>query len=156
MVAVRQLIMPRNPPIAYLLQLTVVSLVLLSGFPVQMQSQTSPQPQYHEVFENIRHELETGDVEALADRLDSQVQINLRGSESGMYSVHQAYYLLVEYFRLRRLTGLSFTTVAQSGSNPYATGAAGLTFKGTYDRVQVYVSLGSSRDRVVITRLSIY
>ncbi len=110
----------------------------------------------NEVFERIRSGFEAGNINYFANILAAQVQLNLRGAESGSFSSHQTYYLLENYFRDRRLAGLSFTTIAASGQMPYATGGASLAYKGARDRVQVYVSLTLIGDRWVLSRLSIY
>ena len=88
--------------------------------------------------------------------MGSQVYVNLRGGESGYYSANQAYYLLENYFKTRRLVNFNFTTIGESDSNPYATGSAGFNEKGSRERAQVYVSLSLAGNRWVITQINIY
>lgn len=108
------------------------------------------------MFETVRHGLETGAIDSLAGLLAAQVQINLRGGESGYFSDHQAFYLLESYFRTRRLLNLRFSTIGDSDTSPFATGGAEISVKGSREYVQVYVALSRAGDRWVITRLNVY
>lgn len=111
---------------------------------------------YIQVFDRVRDGLASGNFSLFAPHMASQVMMNLRGGESGTYSANQAYYVLENYFRARRILHLEFTTVGESDTNPYATGSAGLNIRGSRELVQVYVSLSRTGDRWVITQINIY
>ena len=119
----------------------------------------APAPQredYRAVFETIRQALEAGSVNPLSRRFAPQVQVNLRGGESGYYSPDQASYLLDSYFRTRRLVNLRFSSIGESDLTPYATGGATISFKGSREIVQVYVALSLAGNRWVISQINIY
>lgn len=111
---------------------------------------------YRELFAVIEKSLNNGNVSALTPYLAPQVQVNIRGGESGYYSATQTYYLLENYFRSRKVLGFEFSTIGESDSNPYATGGANLNFKGTRELAQVYVSLARSGQQWRITQINIY
>lgn len=109
-----------------------------------------------EIFSRIQDGLSSGSIDDISRFLASPVCINLRGAESGYYSVSQARYLLENYLRLHRLGRFTFTTVDDSGTNPYATGSVAFNYRGNRERAQIYVSLSPERDRWVITQINIY
>ncbi len=124
-----------------------------SSLPLQ---HADPREQSRTVFETVRQGLEKGTIESFANLLAPQVQMNLRGGESGYFSGHQAFYLLESYFRTRRLLNLRFSTVGDSDTSPFATGGAEISIRGSREFVQVYVALSRAGERWVITRLNIY
>jgi hypothetical protein len=85
-----------------------------------------------------------------------QVYMNLRGGESGYYSASQAHYVLEGYFKSRKLVNLNFSTIGESEARPYATGSAVFVQRGIREIAQVYVLLGRSGDRWIITQINIY
>jgi hypothetical protein len=111
---------------------------------------------YRGLLESVQAGVSTGKIASFSQNLAPQVSLNLRGGESGSYSANQAYYVLENYFKTRKLGNFSFTTVGESESNPYATGSASYNFKGSRERVQVYVSLSLAGEQWVITQINIY
>ena len=124
--------------------------------PEARERQNGRKREYDNVFSNIQKGISSGSVELFSRHMAPQVYVNLRGGESGYYSASQAYYLLDNYFRSRRLVNFNFTTIGESDSNPYATGSAGFNFKGSREYAQVYVSLSHAGGRWVITQINIY
>ncbi len=118
--------------------------------------QEAPREEYRKLFGTIQGSLTSGNISALAQHLAPQVQVNFRGGENGYYSASQAYYLLENYFRSRKVLGFEFSTIGESDSNPYATGGASFNFKGSREYAQVYVSLSRSGRRWLITQINIY
>jgi len=108
------------------------------------------------IFASVQEGLAAGRVGMFSQHIGQQVFMNLRGGESGYYSANQAYYVLENYLKTRRLANLNFSTIGESEANPYATGSAGFSFRGTGEFAQVYVSLVRSGDRWVITQINIY
>lgn len=113
-------------------------------------------PAYQPVVDDVERGIASGSVADFAAHFPSQVSISLRGEGSGTYSSNQAYYLLDQFFRLRRFTGCKLTTVGESGGVPFATGSATFTLKGARENAQVYLSLTRSGDRWVISQINIY
>jgi len=111
---------------------------------------------YRHLFDVIETSLNNGNISSLTPHMAPQVHINVRGGESGYYSASQAYYLLENYFRSRKVLGFEFSTIGESDSNPYATGGASLNFKGSREYVQIYVSLRRSGRQWLITQINIY
>ncbi len=139
--------------------MNTLSLALLLVFvssPSLPPQQAEPHEQSRKVFEAVRQGLEKGTIESFAGLLAPQVQINLRGGESGYYSSHQAFYLLESYLRTRQLVNLRFSTVGESDTSPFATGGAEISIKGSREYVQVYVALSRAGDHWVISRLNVY
>ena len=108
------------------------------------------------IFNSVQEGITTGNIGVFSRHMDAQVYVNLRGGESGYYSANQAYYLLEDYFKARKLVSFDFTTVGETETNPYATGRAAFNVKGSRENAQVYVSLSLSQDRWVITQIKIY
>ena len=134
---------------------------LLSFYPVFAQGpQRIAQPRTiisaRDIFTRVQHGFSTAAVADFSAFLASPVFVNLRGAESGYYSGNQARYILESYLRLHRLATFVFTTVDDSGSNPYATGSVALSFRGNRERAQVYVALSLEGDRWMITQINIY
>ncbi len=111
---------------------------------------------YRTLFNVIQRSLSSGNISVLAQHLAPQVQVNFRGAENGYYSANQAYYLLENYFRSRKVLGFEFSTIGESDSNPYATGGASFNIKGSREYAQVYVSLSRTGRQWLITQINIY
>lgn len=108
------------------------------------------------VFELVEGALEAGNIGALSQHLGTQVFLNLRGGESGYYSANQAYYVLENYFKNRRLVQIEFTTMSESEATPYATGRAAFNVKGSREHAQIYLSLTMVGERWVVTQINVY
>ena len=136
--------------------LTLALLLVFSSSSFLPLQRAEPGEQCRAVFDTVRQGLESGTIESFAGLLGPQVQVNLRGGESGYFSGHQAFYLLENYFRTRRLLNLRFSTIGESDTSPFATGGAEISVKGNREYVQVYVALSRAGDHWVISRLNIY
>jgi hypothetical protein len=112
--------------------------------------------QRRRTFQTVEQGLNSGKIGSLSELMGPQVHLDLRGAENGLYSSSQAYYLLEDYLRTRKLAGLEFTSVDEGGTMPYATGSAGLDHRGTREQAHVYVSLSRVGERWVISQLKIY
>jgi len=117
---------------------------------------TAQRPAYQSVIDDVERGIASGSVTDFSAHFPSQVSISLRAEGSGTYSSNQAYYLLDQFFRLRRFTGCKLSTVGESGGTPFATGSAAFTLKGARETAQVYLSLARSGDRWVISQINIY
>ena len=124
--------------------------------PVIPQQGRQVKEESRKIFSSVQQGLSSGNISTFSQHMGSQVYVNLRGGESGYYSANQAYYLLENYFKTRRLVNFNFSTIGESESNPYATGSAGFNEKGSRERAQVYVSLSLAGNRWVITQINIY
>ena len=114
------------------------------------------QEEYQRIFSNVQQGLSSGTVGGFSEQMAQQVYVNLRGGESGYYSANQAHYVLEKYLKSRKLVNLKFSTIGESESRPYATGSAVSVQRGIREIAQVYVSLGRSGDRWIITQINIY
>jgi hypothetical protein len=134
------------------------STILLQDSVQRQQSATSlPAGSPHrEVFEKVQEGLSAANIALFSRYFSSQVLVNLRGGESGYYSASQVYYLLENYLKPRKLARFSFSTIAESGNNPYATGSVAFNYRGNREYAQVYVSLSKVGDRWMITQINIY
>ena len=112
--------------------------------------------QYGAVFEDVQVGISTGNIGLLAKHFAPQIQVNLRGDESGTFSSNQTYYVVQNFFKTRRIGGFEFSTFAESDASPYGTGEAELTDRGSRERVQIYVALSLLGKRYLITQLTIY
>jgi hypothetical protein len=108
------------------------------------------------VFDLVKDGLNGGKISSLSELLAPQVHVALKGGESGYFSSGQAYYVLENYFQSKKISGLEFSTLEESGVTPYATGSAGFQHKGSRESAQVYVSLSHLGERWVITQIKIY
>ena len=113
-------------------------------------------PSCRDLFERVQRGLTSGDVSLFSRDFGSQVLINLHGGENGTYSAGQAHYVLESYCRLRRFGRFTFTTIDESGDNPYATGSVAFNYRGRREIAQVYVSLSAAGGRWVIVQINIY
>jgi hypothetical protein len=108
------------------------------------------------VFNMVEDGLAESSIGRFSPHFGSQVTVSLRGGENGMYSANQAYYVLENYIRNRRLVDFSFNSVSEFGPNPYATGSAGFASRSGKESAQVYVALARAGSRWVITQINIY
>lgn len=108
------------------------------------------------IFDDVQAGISSGNVALLARHFAPQVDVSLRGAESGTFSSNQAFYVFEDFFRTRKFSRLRFSTVGEADSNPYATGSADLFYKGNRELVQVYVALMYAGEKHVITQLNIY
>jgi len=120
------------------------------------QEQSGKRSDQRRVFETVKEGLNGARIGSFAELLAPQVHVNLKGGETGYFSSGQAYYVLENYFQAKKISGLEFSTLEESGLTPYATGSAGFHHKGSRETAQVYVSLSQLGDRWVITQIKIY
>jgi hypothetical protein len=122
--------------------------------PQRRDSQTKEE--CRRIFSTVQQGLSTGRIGAFSGQMAPQVYMNLRGGESGYYSASQAHYVLEGYFKSRKLVNINFSTIGESDARPYATGSAVFIQRGIREIAQVYVLLGRSGDRWIITQINIY
>lgn len=134
--------------------LMFVQCLFLAGV---ISAQEQPRPKdFRNVFEEIQHGFETGNVAVFSPRLGTQVQVNLKNAESGYYSGNQAYYILEKYLKARKVLAFEFSGVGETEGIPFATGSMVFNHKGTRDVAQVYVSLTASDTSWVIAEITVY
>jgi Domain of unknown function (DUF4783) len=133
--------------------------------PVQMQLRAVPDRQVRDqasvdeclkIIESVREGIENANLSRFAPSFGSQVLIYLRDGESGYYSSSQAYYVLEDHFRSRKVLSIEFDTVREADPMPYATGTILCNVKGLQERAQIYVSLEKSEGKWVIAQVKIY
>ena len=124
--------------------------------PDRQENDESSAKETRKLFDQVRQGIQAGKLSVFAQLLSPQVLVNLGGTESGYFSSSQAYYLLEEHFRLRKVLSVEFDTVHDFDATPYATGSVIYTLKGSKERAQLYVSLSKSDGKWTITQLTIY
>ena len=108
------------------------------------------------IFGDVQEGISAGNVSRFSPHFHDQVHISLRGGESGVFSANQAYYLLQNYLRNRRVARFTFTTYGESDATPYATGGVSVMVHGAREYAQVYVALVRAGNRWAITHVNIY
>ncbi len=122
----------------------------------QEQNSADAKTDYRKIFASIEHGIASGNISSFSQYMAPYLHVTLRGEESGYFSASQAYYLLENYFKTRKLVNFDFSQIGESEANPYATGSAGFNYKGNREYVQVYISLSLVGGRWQITRINIY
>jgi len=111
---------------------------------------------FRNVFEDVQHGFETCNIGAFSAHLGSQLQVALKGEESGYFSSNQAYYILEKFLKARKTSSFEFTNVGEAKTTPYATGTAVFTNKGTREVTQVYVALMRVAEKWFIAEINVY
>ncbi len=124
--------------------------------PKQVRQEVRGRHDCKTIFNTVQEGLSNGNIANFARHFGSQVSVNLRGGERGNYSGNQAYYILENYLRSRKVVYIDFSKFDESDANPYATGSVAFNVKGNRELAQVYVSLSSVEERWVITQINIY
>jgi hypothetical protein len=133
-----------------------------SRFPLVAPDRVMQEPEktiadaHRRIFTQVQEGLASGNVRSISSNFGSQVYMNLRGGESGYFSSNQAYYVLENYLKTRKLVNISFSTTGELESRPYATGSAALIDRGNREIAQVYVSLAQVGEKWIITQINIY
>jgi hypothetical protein len=109
-----------------------------------------------EVFDDVQNGIAQGNVAIFSPHFHNQVRVTLQGSETGLYSASQAYYLLQNFLRDRRPVIFSFTTYGESDNTRYGTGSAAFTYQGVRQHAQIYVALAPEGGHWMITHINIY
>ncbi len=118
--------------------------------------QTARQRDFRIVFEEIQDGFERGNVALFSAHLAPQVQVNLKGEESGYYSANHAHYVLENYMKSRKVLSFEFTSVGETETMPYGIGRAVFGSKGNREVMQVYVSLMNTDGRWAVAEINIY
>jgi hypothetical protein len=111
---------------------------------------------FHIVFEDMQHGFESGGVAVFSAHFASQVQVTLKGAESGYYSANHMYYILENFLKTRKVVSFEFTNVSETEATPYATGTAVFSNRGNREVAQVYVALMKLAEKWVIAEINIY
>jgi hypothetical protein len=132
----------------------------LRGLSVAQEEEGVPpsaaMPGHRDVFDEVQRGFSAGDVGLIARHFASPVALGLRGEENGSFSANQAYYILQDFLKTRRVGGFTFAVVDDTETSPYASAEAELVQRGGKERVQVYVALSLVGKRFLITQLTIY
>ncbi|MHB8336216.1 MAG: DUF4783 domain-containing protein [Ignavibacteriaceae bacterium] len=107
------------------------------------------------IFSEIENGISAGKVRMISKYLSAQTYINLFNGITGYYSSNQAYYVLVDFFKLYRVTYFNFDNVHTDEGNPFATGTYKYLFRGKHETSEVYVSLKHVGKRWKITQITI-
>ncbi len=108
------------------------------------------------VFEEIQQGFELGNVNLIAPHLLSQVDVTLKGEESGYYSANHTFYILEKYLKERKVMSFELVNVSEAEATPFAAGSGVFIHKGTRETVQVYIALMEVGEKWVIAKINIY
>jgi hypothetical protein len=108
------------------------------------------------VFNSVEDGFSNGSIGRFSPHFGSQVSLNLRGGETGSYSANQAYYVLENYLRSRKLVDFELQSLSDAGADPFATGTVAFAVRSGRETAQVYIALANAGGRWVITEINIY
>lgn len=135
------------------LSIVVGFLILASVCSLRAQEQARD---FRTVFEEIRHGFETGNISSFSSRFAQQLRIDLKGEGSGYYSANQAFYILENYLKTRRLISFEFTNVGENDDVPFASGVVVFSQQGAKEVSHLYVLLMPSGKSWVIAEITVY
>lgn len=135
--------------------LPILAVVLVAPIAVSQDVPTGAKD-FRVVFEEVQQGMESGSVEIFSAYFASQIQVSLKGEESGYFSSSHTYYILENFFKARKVLSFEFVNVGETEAMPYATGRAVFMNKGAREVVQVYVALTKSAGKWVISEITIY
>ena len=107
------------------------------------------------IFHEIQNGISSGKVSNFSKYFNQQIFLSLSNGVNGYYSSNQAYYVLVEYFKLYHPTSFELGDIQDDESDVYATGSYNYVYKGKRDMAQVYVSLKNTGKKWKITQITI-
>ncbi|MCL5030281.1 MAG: DUF4783 domain-containing protein [Bacteroidetes bacterium] len=107
------------------------------------------------LFQKIENGISSGKVSNFSKFFSSQIYLSLSNGVNGYYSSNQAYYVLVEYFKMYQSTSFELGNMQEDESGMSATGSYNYIFKGKREAAQVYVSLKSTGKKWKITQITI-
>ncbi|MHB8578901.1 MAG: DUF4783 domain-containing protein [Ignavibacteriaceae bacterium] len=107
------------------------------------------------IFGEIENGISAGKVRMISKYLSDQTYLNLSSGITGYYSSNQAYYVLVDFFKLYKVTYFNFDNVHTDEGNPFATGTYKYLFRGKPETSEVYISLKHVGKKWKITQITI-
>lgn len=120
-----------------------------------LQEKSTQTEQIASIVSEIEKALQNNSVETITRYFTKKISLNLRGTESGIYSTNQAHYIVQEFFGKHKLTNFRFTTKGTS-EELFATGGGTLFIRGKRETVQVYVGLVRAGSSYLISQFNIY
>jgi hypothetical protein len=107
------------------------------------------------VFGDVHGGMLENAVEGFSAHFSPHVFIQLPGSEGGIFSARQAFFVLDHFLKDHNVIAATLTPSERSGLNPYASGNATIVARGTRQEVRLYVVLAWDGERWTITHFSI-
>jgi hypothetical protein len=108
------------------------------------------------IFRDIQNGLTSGNFKSFSKHFSKQVYIDLPDEESAYFSGNQVYFILQNFFGIRRLVQFKFTTIDENESGPFATGGGTFMTRGHRETLQIYVALSNVGGRWLITQFNVY
>lgn len=110
----------------------------------------------NDIIKIIEDGIVKNNINSFSRYFDRNIFLTLRDDESGYFSANQAEYILQNYFDQHRLIKFNFSTVDVTKTPFYATGGAIMSYKGSIEQTQIYVSLTYVKGIYLITQFCIY
>jgi hypothetical protein len=93
------------------------------------------------ILTEIEGGIAKGNIGAIFKHLSPQTYFSLTNGIRGYFSSNQAYYILVDFFKVYPALSFKFHSIQTENGNPYATGIYLYEFKGKRESAQVFISL---------------
>ncbi len=108
----------------------------------------------NKAFDQISEGLAKGDINEITHLLPSQCFLSLSNGISGYYSYNQTYYILQDFFKVKRPISFKYTSIV-SNNNPYATGIFTYEIRNRRETAQVFISVESKGTGWQISQITI-
>ncbi|MER3525078.1 MAG: hypothetical protein C4326_13770 [Ignavibacteria bacterium] len=108
------------------------------------------------VFDEIQHGFETGNISSFSSRFAQQLRIDLKGEGNRYCSANQAFYILENFLKTRKVLSFEFTNVGANDDVPFASGVVVFSQKGAKETSHIYVSLMPFGKGWVIAEITLY
>lgn len=128
---------------------------------LRMPDKTNEQPDAGDpaidsMLASIESALRASSPGSLRSMFADRIAMNIRGLESGTYSVNQAISILEQYFSSRNALSFSFSRKDFSGVQPFATGRLAYNKRGARESAQVYVAFVKQETHWVVSEFNLY
>lgn len=140
------------PILCFLLVLAAVSALHAQ----KKGSAQEPLGESKKMIDLIEIAVQNDEIGNLASALASEVALNIRGGESGLFSKNQAIVIIRSHFSARVVLQFKFSTKQFNQEPFYATGGGIFSSKGRRERFQIYAGLTIKEGRIVISQFNIY
>lgn len=111
---------------------------------------------HNDIFKSVEQGMKNSNVSLFSEFFGKQVYLNLRDSESGVFSANQAFYILQNYLSNRKIVSFQLTTFGYADKIPFAVGNFVFKFKSSHIFTNVYISLAFIDEQWVIDKINFY
>jgi hypothetical protein len=112
--------------------------------------------QINNVVQQIEASINSGGIANLSSAMATEISLNIRGTESGMFSANQALVILQNYFSSRKIVQFNFSKKQINLEPFYATGGGVYSYKGRREHFQVYIGFLIRDGRPFLAQFNVY